>query len=232
MDVNIENVEVQDVEDAGTGLMVDHPGVAEETELESPHEEGAEEEGTPAVDAGDGSVENGGDLGTGDDATDAGQPFVTGNECPYGCEFPYDQVFPDFEIETTVYATDGHYVECDTETMVYWFEQKVVGLDPETGEMIDLGYEAERFEDHYPATPTDVVLAGCIPVEGYETEIGEPLVIENTETVASVQSQTEMLAETGVDLSTPVILGAIALAVVGAWLIANTIAKQIGRKNK
>ncbi len=134
---------------------------------------------------------------------------------------------------TGVYANDGMYVICETQTTVHWFEQKVVGFKVQedgTEEIVDLGYKAERFEDAVPATAHDLLSRGCtVPVaEEQQVEV----LPTQTETNASVQAPQE-LAVTGLtDVAVPVTLGAIALVVIGAWLIANAQAKRIGRKNK
>ena len=99
-----------------------------------------------------------------------------------------------------------------------------------TEEIVDLGNKAERFEDAVPATAEDLLSRGCtVPVA--EEQPVEVLPTQ-TETNASVQAPQE-LAVTGLtDVTVPVTLGAIALVVIGAWLIANAQAKRIGRKNK
>lgn len=204
------------------------PGAEAGTEAASPITGEAESQ---PVDAGDGAViPEPTALGLGGPES----PNV-GNEQPEGTgeDVPVDTVTEPAYDYTTVYANDGMYVICETQTTVHWFEQKVVGIkvrEDGTEEIVDLGNKAERYEEAVPATAHDLLSRGCtVPVA--EDQPVEVLPTQ-TETNASVQAPQE-LAVTGLtDVTVPVTLGAIALVVIGAWLIANAQAKRIGRKNK
>ena len=231
--INIDNTEVTDGTDAGAEHLDGEPGVAETTEAVTPGEEGAEATGADELVVGVPDGSGGVPAGTVEDAgaersTEGGGDQGVADADTGGVTEPaYDY--------TDVYANDGTHWDCTTLSRLEWFEQKVVGFKVEEDgsvTMVDIGTKAERFTDVYPMTADEAQShCGVVPVAEVP-EVPTPDVVSGETSTATV-STPPVLAETGAaDMGVPVTLGAIALIVIGGWLIANAVAKKIGRKNK
>lgn len=235
METNNDNVNIEEVTDgtdAGTGLVVDHEGVAEATEVVTEAEEVTEAPGEAVVEAG---------------AEIVTEPNIV--ELPL-CEFEDSEncvwnaqtqgngeglSFVDWDGETIyydyedVYANDGFIVDCTTMETTHWFEQTVMGFKVEEDgsiTMYDLGYETEHYEDVLPTTHDEYMGRCWVPPVDEELPPVEPVPEVVIETPVTVDNVPDELAVTGgVDTLTPILLASVLLVGGAAMLIRNKFKK-------
>lgn len=212
MTVNVENVEVQDVEDITT---IEGAGPSDEGEATAGDAAGTPEAGlhTEIGEGVSGDVEDG-QL---DEAGDGHTETIT---------TPEEELVETPGPVTDTYANDGMYVDCSNQTTTYWLETSEILVYPD-GTVEFTEAKPVRTETSWPSTSEELVSRGCeIPAE-----VTTPVAVEEVTVAAPTTPVREVaLADTGSDLSAPVILGAMLVSVVGAWLIANAIANKNGRK--
>lgn len=155
--IDIENMEVTDATDAGTGLMGAHEGLAEATEDGTPTEAQPEATGEAGVDSG-AEVVAVTPLCETEDASDCvwdaqvqgngvAQSFV--DVAGVATEYDYTDVFDDL----------SENIDCDTQTLTSTFTQVVVGFknNPDgTTTMVDLGNTPEVWVDEFPMTRSEL----------------------------------------------------------------------------
>lgn len=232
IDTNNDNVNIEEVTDgtdAGTGLVVDHEGVAEATEVVTEAEEVTEAPGESGVEAGaevmalslpaceyedsQNCIWDAQKSGNGE-----GNSFVDID----GTAHYYDY--------TGVYDDLDEQINCDSQQIVSTFMQKVVGFkENEDGSttMVDLGNEFETFTDYFDMTTEELhEYCGIVPtVVDAELPELEPVPEVVIEAPVVVDSPEELAVTGGLDFLTPVLVGSVLLAAGAALIIRKTFKK-------